>query len=526
MAAKLIIVPTVSPLSVQFPDGVFAQSSGLASVALPSTAEALPAHVFPDKALTQSLYGIMDITKNKGYDVTFSHDGLAIQYAGAPVYYSPKLPTDLVWHLPLSPPLLSSPAVPANAVVSLPSDNTFVAFMHAAFGSPVISTFLRALRLGWLDTIPRLTAALVSAHRPNSVATALGHLDQKRQGLDSTTTARISTPRTPMSESIDDCRDPLDPDDNDIYDSANVPPVFCKLFTTADIDASGRFPVVSVHKHEYMLLSYYKGYVHVEPLHSRHHTSYIDAYRRTYDFWKQYGSIPAIVCLDNETSTQLQQFIETFATFTYFPPGNHRANRAERGIRTWKNRFIATLAKCSLKFPMQHWHDLIPIAEITLNCLLPWHPDPSISAYHGLTGAKFDFRAHPLGPAGTSVIIHDKPDARGTLQVHGTPGFYLGPSLVHYRTHRCLSSHTGRERYADTVAWFPESLTAPSSLSAPEALHAAILDLRQYIKRFLNANTADVFTPVTSLLADIEDLALMYNPAEPTTTVVDQRVSP
>ena len=101
VAAQLTIAPSESPLSVQFPDGVIAQSTGIASIALPATNDVLPAHIFPDTVLTQSLFGIMDIT-NKGYDVTFSHDGLAVQYAGAPVYYSPKLPTDLVWHLPLN----------------------------------------------------------------------------------------------------------------------------------------------------------------------------------------------------------------------------------------------------------------------------------------------------------------------------------------------------------------------------------------------------------------------------------------
>jgi hypothetical protein len=86
VTANLTIAPSESPLSVQFPDGVIAQSTGIASIALPATNDVLPAHhIFPDTALTQSLFGIMDIN-NKGYDVTFSHDGLAVQYAGAPVY--------------------------------------------------------------------------------------------------------------------------------------------------------------------------------------------------------------------------------------------------------------------------------------------------------------------------------------------------------------------------------------------------------------------------------------------------------
>jgi hypothetical protein len=50
---------------------------------------------------------------------------------------------------------------------------------------------------------------------------------------------------------------------------------------------------------------------------------------------------------------------------------------------------------------------LIPFAEDMLNCLLPWHPDPSISAYHGLAGAQFDFRAHPIAPAAYSRVSCD-----------------------------------------------------------------------------------------------------------------------
>ena len=57
--------------------------------------------------------------------------------------------------------------------------------------------------------------------------------------------------------------------------------------------------------------------------------------------------------------------------------------------------------------PMSYWNNLIPLAAISLNCLLPWQPNPAISAYHGLTGAPFDFRAHPVSPAGTSILIHE-----------------------------------------------------------------------------------------------------------------------
>jgi hypothetical protein len=55
--------------------------------------------------------------------------------------------------------------------------------MYASLGSPVISTLLRTLRKGYFAKIPRFTSALLCKHKPNSVASALGHLDRRRQGI-------------------------------------------------------------------------------------------------------------------------------------------------------------------------------------------------------------------------------------------------------------------------------------------------------------------------------------------------------
>jgi hypothetical protein len=181
---------------------------------------------------------------------------VAIQYQGAPIYFQEKLPTDLFWQLPLSPVLNHNleAAYPqeevnvciANSTTALPSDKDFVAFMHAAFGSPCPSTFLRALRRNWLDTIPRLTSALFSANKPNSVATALGHLDQTRQGLDSTKGKRViatlpspdPTPNPPDASDELPTVDPYDPEGVDTFDDSQSPLLFCLTFATADIDAS------------------------------------------------------------------------------------------------------------------------------------------------------------------------------------------------------------------------------------------------------------------------------------------------
>jgi hypothetical protein len=230
--------------------------------------------------------------------------------------------------------------------------------------------------------------------------------------------------------------------------------VYIKLFTTADFDAISRFPVPSSgSRYSYHLVSCYNGNIHVETMLTRTSSAYIAAHELTFQHWSRYGFVPSIVHLDNETSHELENFLlhDKKVAFQYFPTGTHRAIRAERCIRTWKNHFIATLATTS------KWHKLLPLAELTLNCLLPWHPNPAISSYHGLTGAKFDFRAHPIVPAGTAILIHEPPESRGSSASHGVPGcFYLGPAVLHhYRSHHVFVTASSATRLTDTVAWFP-----------------------------------------------------------------------
>jgi hypothetical protein len=216
---------------------------------------------------------------------------------------------------------------------------------------------------------------------------------------------------------------PVETYDKDIAHIPNTPgttidndhTIYIKLIETADFDSTSRFPMPSAGaKYIYHWVSCYNDNIHFEPMQSRTSGSYVQAYEKTFDHWAQYGPVPSI---DNETSAELEIFlleVKKVKAFQYFPPGNHRANLAERCIRTWKNHFIATLATTLPNFPIAHWHKLIPLAELTLNCLLPWQPNPEISAYHGLTGYKFDFRAHPIAPAGTAILIYESPEVRGS----------------------------------------------------------------------------------------------------------------
>lgn len=94
-------------------------------------------------------------------------------------------------------------------------------------------------------------------------STARGHLDQHRQGIDSTTADE----------------DPDDPDE------INHPPlprgtVFTKtlsLSQTAHSDLTGRFPVKALSGSEYVFISVLDGYIHCEPIASRHQSNYVNA---------------------------------------------------------------------------------------------------------------------------------------------------------------------------------------------------------------------------------------------------------
>ena len=161
---------------------------------------------------------------------------------------------------------------------------------------------------------------------------------------------------------------------------------------------------------------------------------------------------------------------------------------------------------------MSYWNKLIPLAELTLNCLLPWQPNPAISAFHGLTGAPFDFRAHPIAPAGTAILIHEAPEKRGTWAAHGVAGYYLGPALTHYRSHHVIVTATSSPRVTDTIAWFPETDVTPPPPNATEMLIAAIKDFSRALKQF---NLTGNFVPPT-LVQDLDALASLHAGPPPT----------
>ena len=117
--------------------------------------------------------------------------------------------------------------------------------------------------------------------------------------------------------------------------------------------------------------------------------------------------------------------------FQLAPPHMHRQNVAERAIITYKNHFIYGFSTTYPYFLISKWYRLLSLYSITLELLQNSRVNPALSEYSYLFGPYY-FNKSPMAPPGTRVIVNDKPGNLTSWVRHGTPGWYIGPSLDHY----------------------------------------------------------------------------------------------
>lgn len=229
------------PIRVTLPNGQNITSSKTGNLSLPHLQSTLRAHIFPDEVLGTSLLSISELCNN-GCIATFSKNNVHVSKDGNTVFNSEKNSSDSLWHVNL--PAVQDPSA-GSAILRSDTDEAFTKFVHTSFGSPVLSTFLHAARKGYLAAYPRLTPAMITAYLSLTAATARGHLDQHRQGLDSTAsndlddneTEEISHPRRTAYTKV-------------------IP-----LSHTAHSDLTGRFPIKAASGAEYIFISVLDGYI-------------------------------------------------------------------------------------------------------------------------------------------------------------------------------------------------------------------------------------------------------------------------
>ena len=94
----------------------------------------------------------------------------------------------------------------------------------------------------------------------------------------------------------------------------------------------------------------------------------------------------------------------------------------------------------------------------------PSRINPAISAYTQVHGV-LDFNQTPMGPPGCKVQVHVRPEQRASWDEKAVDGFYVGPSMHHYRNYHCYIPSTRGTRDSDTITWLPHNFDVPTTSS-------------------------------------------------------------
>jgi hypothetical protein len=234
----------------------------------------------------------------------------------------------------------------------------------------------------------------------------------------------------------------------------------------------------------YFLLMYHPdpNYIKIIPMTSKSTAAYKEAYLPAIEFFAAKGFKPRFEVLDNVLSSELAEAMRSLDIKPRLvPPGNHRANIAEREMRTIKNQLISIVASCDPQFPARAIPLLFQQAEMTLNMLRQSRVTPAISAYEQLHGP-YDFNRTPMAPPGTRAVILDDPSVRASFAPHGTDAFYIGPAMDHYRCSSFFIPSTNRTRISDSVAWLPHK-TYTRQAPFPQPQNAPLRQLMSLLQQ-------------------------------------------
>jgi len=376
----------------------------------------------------------------------------------------PRDPITKLWNININNSKEEKPQPSqANSVYHCTKLADIIDYHHLTMFSPVTSTWTTAINAGNFKTWPGLTAKRVQQYLRPSIATSKGHIKQIKQNIRST--------KSQMS--------------NLVYTKEYE---LSKLICS---DQTGRFPVTSNRGNKYVMvvLDYDSNAIISQPIPSRSQTHLLQAFTTIHNKLKQAGRNPTFVRLDNEAPNNMKQYMtQQNLHFQLVPPHNHRRNYAEKAIGTWKDHFIAGLTSMEKAFPMYLWCRLTQHADITLNLLRNSRIHPHLSSQEDLFGP-FDYNRTPLLPPGVKVVVHEKPQQRGSWAPRGIDGWYLGPSLEHYRCHRVYCPSTRGERTTDTLHIIPHYQNNPT-MTAQEA---AILATDSLTKAITSKTSAKNF---------------------------------
>jgi hypothetical protein len=478
---------------VRLPNGATMESSHTAELDIPElNAAASNAHVFPGMD-NHSLISVGQLC-DEGYIVTFKQAAVTIcDSEKSQILSGPRDLNTGLWRINLKQTNNHIPEPIENDVYELRNTGALVHYLHKALFSPTKSTMLQAVKDIHLITWPGLKEDAINKHLKLTPATAMVHMNQRRQNIGSTSKAPIEKQPTP---------------DTDLGTKTHL--VYAVVVDKGQLytDLTGKFLVRSSKGNSYVMVCYVYdcNYVRVIFMKSRSASEWVKAYDTVHQELTVKGFKPKLQTLDSEASAALKNFFTVNdIAYQLVPPHCHRRNAAERAIRTFKEHCVAGLSSVDPVFPLHLWDRLLTQAEITLNLLWTSRLHPKLSAaahFHGLV----DYNKTAFAPPGCKTIAHEKPGKRSTWAPHGQHGYSLGPAMHHYRCQNVYISATASERIVDTLEFFPHNYQMPQ-LSSTDRLLMAAKDMTNALKNpHPEVPFARVGDDTISALADLAEI--------------------
>ena len=109
---------------------------------------------------------------------------------------------------------------------------------------------------------------------------------------------------------------------------------------------------------------------------------------------------------------------------------------------------------------------------------------------------------------GTQIVAHTSADSRTPFGQHGKVGWYIGPSLEHYRCWKCYFQDTLHERDVLKVDFFPEKIPFPQFSCNDYLKQTAedMLHLLQTSNTSSSLNPLAFGSPILNAYAEVADI--------------------
>jgi hypothetical protein len=167
----------------------------------------------------------------------------------------------------------------------------------------------------------------------------------------------------------------------------------------------------------------------VEPMKNRSAGEMVQAYQAIIKRLNAKGIFPKEHILDNKCSELFKQQIKlNKMTHQLVPQHNHRRNRAEKAIQTFKDHFVSILCSTNSSFPLHLWDRILIQVEHTLNMLRPARMLKTVLAYTYLYG-QHNYNSHPFAPLGCKVEAHVVLEIYKTWAPHTASSYYIGNAI-------------------------------------------------------------------------------------------------